>query len=94
MGAKQSAPAPPERPRGPAILLQTEVGVIVRVPDKDTGQMKYEHNPRNQTALTTVLEDFDKHKSLSPQVQVVRPSSTNTALKGKVVYIKKPTVSR
>lgn len=94
MGAKQSAPEPPELPRGPAILLQTEVGVIVRVSDKNTGQMKYEHNPRNQTAMTTVLEDLDRNNSSNQQVQVVRPSSTNTALKGMIVYVKKPTVSR
>lgn len=75
------------------MLLQTEGGVIVRVPDKCTGQMKYEHNSRNQADMTTLLGDLNRHELSSQQIQVVRPGNTNTALKGKVVFVKKPIVS-
>lgn len=91
---KHNAPQPvPE----PVALLKTSAGVIVRIPDQTSGESTFHHNPRfiQPATLSDALSDdgaLDQPSSFQADLQVLvaRAGVKNDALKGKVVYVKKP----
>lgn len=87
--SKHNAPQPvPE----PVALSKTTAGVIVRIPDPTSGKSTFHHNPRfiqPATLSDALLSDETPHQA-DPQVLVARAGVKNDALKGKVVYVKKP----
>lgn len=88
MGASHSSSQP--RPvRGPAALLNTSVGIIVRIPDPVSGTSTYEHNQRLLTNPTAMVEDVRERKSQETHVAIVKPGERNQAMKGSIVYLKK-----
>lgn len=94
MGIKQSKSSTSQP--APVALLETTAGVIVRIPDPAGGAATFHHNPRFVAPVTVsdILQHEDDGKSQSipvgKQVMVARTGIKNQALKGKVVYVKKP----
>lgn len=94
MGACHSKPSSASAPptREPTVLLTTSAGVIVRLPDAQSGDSCFHHNPRFLPPATVAdaLERAHRGSEGAQSVMVAKAGAKNDALKSKVVYVKKP----